>query len=98
MSNINPDIYASENRETAGRSPKVIQQIKFEVKSPLTKTSVLIEKVSDVAKTFVTKGVLQIKQLYQSCKFYEYVQSFSINPHSKIVLATEAKLDYTMNM
>ena len=36
--NINPDVYASGNRETAGRFPKVIQQIKSEVKSPLTKT------------------------------------------------------------
>ena len=45
-----------------------------------------------MAKTFVTKGMFQTKQLYQSCKFYGYVQSFSINPHSKIVFTTESQI------
>ena len=59
MWNINPNVYASWNRETAGRSPRVIQQIKSEVKSALTKATILIEKISDVAKTIVTKDMRQ---------------------------------------
>ena len=89
--NINPNVYASGNQETAGRSPKVIQQIKSEVKSPLTKTIVLIEKISDVAKTVITEDILQAEELYQSRKFYGYIQSFSVNPYLKIFLTVESR-------
>ena len=87
--NINPDIYASGNRKTARRSPNVIQRMKSEVKCLLRKTTVLIEKISDVAKTIVTKDMFQA-ELHQSRKFYGYVQSFSVNPYLTIVLTTES--------
>ena len=59
------------------------------MKSPLRKTTVLIEKISDVAKTIVTKDMFQA-ELHQSRKFYGYVQSFSVNPYLTIVLTTES--------
>ena len=87
--NVNPDVYASGNRETAGTFPKVIQQIKSEVKSPLTKATVLIEKIKNASKTIVIEDMLQAEGLHQSRKFYGYVQSFGLNPYLKIVLTTE---------
>ena len=69
--NINPDVNALGNQEIIGRSPRVIQQIKSEVKSPLTKTTVLIEKISDVAKTIVTEDMLQAEELHQTRKFMD---------------------------
>ena len=71
------------NWETAGRSPKVIQQIKSEVKSPLTKTTVLIKKIKNAAKTIVIEDMLQAEGLHQNRKFYGYVQSFGLNPYLK---------------
>lgn len=50
------------------------------MKSPLRKTTVLIEKISDVAETIVAEDLLQTEELHQSGKFYGYVQSFNVNP------------------
>ena len=83
--NTNLDINTSGNRETAGKSPRVIQQIKPEVKSLLIQTIVLIEKVSDAAKTIVTEDILEAKALHESTKLYGHVQSFSLNPYKRLV-------------
>ena len=53
------------------------------MKSPLTKTTVLIKKIKNAAKTIVIEDMLQAEGLHQNRKFYGYVQSFGLNPYLK---------------
>ena len=90
LQHIQPDVFASGNRGNAGRSPKITQQIKSEVKSPLSKTENIHELIKQTASRIEIGDKEDARELGQERQFFVYVQSLSVSPDIRIVLTTES--------
>ena len=72
LGTINAEVFASGNRGLAGRSPKVMQKIKSEVKNPHTKKENIYNLVTKTAKKLYEDDKKNADSLNHPRKFYGY--------------------------
>ena len=82
MNNISDEVFASGNRENAGKSPKVIQQVKSKIP----------QIILDVADQILLEDKADAKKKKEKRKIWRYVQNLSVSPCLKIVLFTESTI------
>ncbi|XP_066911972.1 uncharacterized protein [Clytia hemisphaerica] len=89
LAKIKSTVFAAGNREEAGRSPKIYQKIKSEVRSPNTKKAFLHEKVQQVASKIENEDRAKAQEQKQARKFYGYVHDVMVDKEVRITLTTE---------
>ena len=94
LNNISDEVFASGNRENAGKSPKVIQQVKSEVTSLHRKKNKIHQFILDVADQILLKDKADAKKRKEKRKIWEYVQNLSVFPCLKIVFFTESAIRF----
>ena len=92
LNNISDEVFASGNRENAGKSPKVIQQVKSEVTSLHRKKNKIHQFILDVADQILLEDKADAKKRKEKRKIWVYVQNLSVTSCLKIVLFTESTI------
>ena len=92
LNNTSDELFASGNRENAGKSSKVIQQVKSEVTSLHRKKNKIHQFILDAADQILLEDKADAKKRKEKRKIWGCVQNLSASPSLKIVLFTESTI------